>query len=396
MSWFENAGLDFAEFQQQHWRKRPWHGQKVFDTTSGGTLDNLSKSLNEKSLYEVAERLLVESRIIANTHPSIHPDAADIGNYELELGPFAIEALAPGEMLMLQGLEQHLTSISDLLTQHFGFLPRWRIDDVMASYGNAGASCGPHFDHYDVFLLQVRGEKHWQLAPGPFSDADLLEDAEIRLLQSFPSQQTLTQMPGDLLYIPPGVGHYGVASADSLTLSIGLRNPTLAEMISSLADLVSDELSTVQGSNTLDERLGEPGIGLVTEDIDQLKAKLIPELTRSGTMSRWFGCYMTLLQAPELLEQDDNPPQIDWATARGELHCHLATRLCHQAFAEHAMIFVNGESADVDRSVLGWFASLETSRHVDLQQIPADPTHRALIDDLLDQGALSFRPAAAS
>ena len=399
MNWFEQAGLDYAEFQQQYWRKQPWHGHNVFDTASGGTLDTISKTLNKKGLYQLSEIPLVESRIIANTQPSANPAATDTANYELELGPFAIAALAPGEMLMLQGLEQHLQSISDLLTRHFGFLPRWRIDDVMASYGDAGASCGPHFDHYDVFLLQVRGAKHWQLAPGPFSDADLIEDAEIRLLQHFPGQQTLTQVPGDLLYLPPGVGHYGVASDDSLTLSIGLRNPTLAEMVSSLADLVSDELSTLQGSSTLDDRLGEPGMGLVTADIDQLKAKLVPELTRSGTMSRWFGCYMTLLQAPELLDQDhqdDNDIDIDWTTARGELHCHLATRLCHQAFAEHGMIFVNGEAADVDRSVLAWFGILETQRHLDLEQIPADSAHRTLIEDLLDQGALHFRPTTAS
>ena len=192
MNWFEQAGLDYAEFQQQYWRKQPWHGRNVFDTASGGTLYTISKTLNKKGLYQLAEIPLVESRIIANTQPSANPAATDTANYELELGPFAIAALAPGEMLMLQGLEQHLQSISDLLTRHFGFLPRWRIDDVMASYGDAGASCGPHFDHYDVFLLQVRGAKHWQLAAGPFSDADLIEDAEIRLLQHFPGQQTLT------------------------------------------------------------------------------------------------------------------------------------------------------------------------------------------------------------
>ena len=96
MNWFEQAGLDYAEFQQQYWRKQPWHGHNVFDTASGGTLDTISKTLNKKGLYQLAEIPLVESRIIANTQPSANPAATDTANYELELGHFAIAALAPG------------------------------------------------------------------------------------------------------------------------------------------------------------------------------------------------------------------------------------------------------------------------------------------------------------
>ena len=374
MTWFEHADITYKQFQQRYWRKRPWHGENLF----GNTLANIDKELNNNNLFSFAGDPLIESRVISGA-----PE-----DYQLELGPFDIENLASGEMLMIQGLEQHLEVISDLLTRHFGFLPRWRINDVMASYGHSGASCGPHFDHYDVFLLQIRGEKHWQLAPGPFTDDDLIAGADIRLLETFPTTDTLTQRAGDILYIPPGVGHYGVASEDSLTLSIGLRNPTLAEMISSLADQITDELVDTQ---TLDDRLGEPASGLMPDDIQQLQDKLIPELTRAGTISRWFGCYMTQLQEPDLITQDDNAV-IHWPTAKGALVCHLPTRLCHQQGPDSGMIFVNGTASEVDPEVLSWFAVLETLRRIDLADIPAAPAHRSVIDWLFQEGAVALIP----
>ena len=374
MTWFEHADITYKQFQQRYWRKRPWHGENLF----GNTLSNIDNELNNNNLFYLAGDPLIESRVISGA-----PE-----DYQLELGPFDIENLASGEMLMIQGLEQHLEVISDLLTRHFGFLPRWRINDVMASYGHSGASCGPHFDHYDVFLLQIRGEKHWQLAPGPFTDDDLMADADIRLLETFPTTDTLTQRAGDILYIPPGVGHYGVASEDSLTLSIGLRNTTLAEMISSLADQITDELVDTQ---TLDDRLGEPASGLMPDDIQQLQDKLIPELTRAGTISRWFGCYMTQLQEPDLITQDDNAV-IHWPTAKGALVCHLPTRLCHQQGPDSGMIFVNGTASEVDPEVLSWFAVLETLRRIDLADIPAAPAHRSVIDWLFQEGAVALIP----
>lgn len=374
MTWFEQADITYTQFQQRYWRKRPWHGKKLFDNT----LTNIDKVLNNNNLFLLAGDSLIESRVISGAP----------ADYQLELGPFDIEGLTSGEMLMIQGLEQHLEVISDLLTRHFGFLPRWRINDVMASYGHSGASCGPHFDHYDVFLLQIRGEKHWQLAPGPFTDDDLLADADIRLLETFPTTETLTQCAGDILYIPPGVGHYGIASEDSLTLSIGLRNPTLAEMISSLADQITDELVDTK---TLDDRLGEPTSGLMPDDIQQLQDKLIPELTRAGTISRWFGCYMTQLQEPDLITPDDNAV-VHWPTAKGTLVCHLPTRLCHQQGADSGMIFVNGTASEVDSAVLSWFTVLETLRRIDLADIPAAPAHRSVIDWLFQEGAVALIP----
>jgi 50S ribosomal protein L16 3-hydroxylase len=379
-SWFEKTQLSYQEFEQQYWRRQPWAAKGIFDKL----LDNISKHLNSKYLVSLAADETIDTRIISRepaTSKDDHPY-----DYELTLGPFEQDTLATGEMLMLQGLEQHLTVVSELLTKHFSFLPRWRIDDVMASYGNAGASCGPHFDHYDVFLLQVRGEKQWLLADGPFTDDDLLPDVDIRLLGHFPFSQTLTQSAGDLLYIPPGVGHYGIASDDSLTLSIGLRNPTLVEMISSLADQITDSMTA---TDTLDDRLGAADIGLQATDIEQLRAKLIPALSQPAAISRWFGCFMTEPPRPELITPNDDIG-LEWGALKGKLVCHLATRLCHQTRASDILLFVNGEALEAPSSAVNWFAPLARLRTIPLAAIPTDPEQQDLVDYLLETGAVTF------
>jgi 50S ribosomal protein L16 3-hydroxylase len=383
--WFQNADLSYHQFEQTYWRRQPWAAQGLFENL----LESISEQLNKKKLLELSADEMIDTRIISR-QPAMSKDDHPY-DYELALGPFEQASLVTGEMLMLQGLEQHLPVIAELLTNHFGFLPRWRIDDVMASYGNTGASCGPHFDHYDVFLLQVRGEKQWLLADGPFSDADLLPDVDIRLLEHFPFSQTLTQSAGDLLYIPPGVGHYGIASDDSLTLSIGLRNPTLVEMISSLADQITDSITTTE---TLDDQLGAADMGLQAMDIEQLSSRLIPVLSQPEAISRWFGCYMTEPPRPELIEPEDEI-NLDWdnldaQTQQGYLVCHLATRLCHQARASDTLLFVNGEALEAPADVNNWFAPLARLRTIPLTLIPADPVQQALVTYLLDTGAVTL------
>jgi 50S ribosomal protein L16 3-hydroxylase len=378
--WFENTELSYQEFEQQYWRRQPWAAKGVFDNL----LRNINKQLNSKALLTLASDEMIDTRIISR-EPAISKDEHPY-DYELALGPFEQDSLVTGEMLMLQGLEQHLDVIADLLTNHFSFLPRWRIDDVMASYGDAGASCGPHFDHYDVFLLQVRGEKQWLLADGPFTDDDLLPDADIRLLEHFPFSQTLTQTAGDLLYIPPGVGHYGIASDDSLTLSIGLRNPTLVEMISSLADQITDSMTAI---DTLDDRLGAADMGLQAPDIEQLRARLIPALSQPETISRWFGCFMTEPPRPELIvPEDDISPE--WGDLHSKLVCHLATRLCHQTRASDTLLFVNGEALEAPSSAVDWFAPLARLRAIPLAAIPADSEQQDLVVYLLETGAVTL------
>ena len=138
---------------------------------------------------------------------------------------------------MVQAVDLWVPAVAELL-QRFDFLPRWRLDDVMVSFATPGGGVGPHVDQYDVFLLQVEGERDWSVAAttakagAPTEDGSLQPGSSLRVLQNFEPVQRWSLAPGDMLYLPPGVPHWGVAKTDCLTFSIGFRSPSASEMLS--------------------------------------------------------------------------------------------------------------------------------------------------------------------
>jgi 50S ribosomal protein L16 3-hydroxylase len=120
----------------------------------------------------------------------------------------------------------------------FSFLPRWRIDDLMVSVAGSGGSVGPHVDQYDVFLLQVQGSRRWQIAES--FDGKLLPDCELNVLEAFNAEQEWTLEPGDMLYLPPGVAHHGVALGQGMTWSVGMRAPSAADLFQTFAEWLTD------------------------------------------------------------------------------------------------------------------------------------------------------------
>ncbi|MCB1647148.1 MAG: hypothetical protein KDI36_16925, partial [Pseudomonadales bacterium] len=344
------------------------------DAVSEATLESLSNDLNNKDLFELSGSELVESRLVHHQPGSSH--------YQVSFGPFETECLQSGDMLMIQGLEQFSPAVADLLTGTFSFLPRWRIEDVMGTLGDEGANCGPHFDHYDVFLLQIRGTKHWQISNGPFREDQLIADADLRLLADFPVTSSLLQRPGDLLYIPPGVGHHGIASDDSLTLSVGLRNPTLPELLTNLTDFLLDD-TTAANPLTDGSQVTSPVI--TGTELTQLQAPLL-EAISSPALSDWYGCYMTQLREPELIEPDGSYVAADLDGLEG-LSCSLPTRLCRLS---GDVCFVNGEAYTVsdDEDYPGWFDTLCTSRYLPRSALPSGTAGRTLLLKWLNLGAL--------
>ncbi len=121
----------------------------------------------------------------------------------------------------------------------FSFLPRWRIDDLMISVAGPGGSVGPHVDQYDVFLLQAEGKRRWEIAES--YDAALLPDCELKVLQDFCAEQEWLLEPGDMLYLPPGIAHHGVALDAGMTWSIGMRAPSRADVFLALGEWLAEK-----------------------------------------------------------------------------------------------------------------------------------------------------------
>src|SRR5690606_16535602 len=142
--------------------------------------------------------------------------------------------------LLVQDVDKWDADVRALIDR-FGFLPRWRIDDIMVSFAATGGSVGAHIDQYDVFLLQAQGQRRWQIDARENPPPGFRDDAELKLLREFNPSHDWVLDPGDMLYLPPGVPHHGVAENPCLTFSLGTRAPSAAELIGDWLDtLVAD------------------------------------------------------------------------------------------------------------------------------------------------------------
>ncbi|MFT5420643.1 MAG: 50S ribosomal protein L16 3-hydroxylase [Candidatus Endobugula sp.] len=181
----------------------------------------------------------IESRIIAGYEV--------FGQWTCQQGPFTEDTFSTlpekNWTLLVQGMDQWIDEVRDIL-QVFSFLPQWRLEDIMASYAPIGGGVGPHFDYYDVFLIQVSGSREWRLGQCCDEATSLQDNDQVKLLAEFVTEETHLLQAGDMIYIPAGKAHWGVASSeDCITFSVGFRAPSEKELLSTVFDNMIDGLS---------------------------------------------------------------------------------------------------------------------------------------------------------
>jgi 50S ribosomal protein L16 3-hydroxylase len=230
------GGLSPAQFMRRHWHKRPLLVRQA--------LPGVRPPLERAALFALAARDDVESRLVQR-------DAS--GAWTLRRGPLVRRALPPstrrGWTLLVQGLDLHVDAAQQLLSR-FRFVPEARLDDLMLSYASDGGGVGPHLDSYDVFLLQVAGRRRWRY--GRIERPQWRDDVPLKMLRAFTPEQDHVLEPGDLLYLPPGWAHDGVAiGGDCMTASVGFRSPTSGE----LARAVLARLADSESRDRRDQRL---------------------------------------------------------------------------------------------------------------------------------------------
>ena len=202
------GGLTPRAFMRRHWQKKPLLIRQAVRA--------VEPPLSRAQLFELAARDDVESRLVAHGEDG----------WTLRHGPFSRRSLPALTRrrwtLLVQGLDLHVDAAHALLAR-FRFVPDARLDDLMLSYATDGGGVGPHVDSYDVFLLQVQGKRRWRI--GPLKDPALRPGVPLKILARFePAQEWLLE-PGDMLYLPPGWAHEGVAEGECMTCSIGFRAP---------------------------------------------------------------------------------------------------------------------------------------------------------------------------
>jgi 50S ribosomal protein L16 3-hydroxylase len=220
------AGLTPRAFLRRHWQKKPLLARGAFPDCAG--------IVHPETLFALAGRDDLESRLVRREGRRWTVRHGPFGQRELGRLPGA------GWTLLVQGVNHALPAAQKLL-ERFAFIPYARLDDLMVSYAPRGGGVGPHFDSYDVFLIQGEGRRRWRISDQ--RDLALVDDAPLRILRRFRPAREWVLRPGDVLYLPPRCAHEGIALGDCITYSVGFRAPSARELGARFLDYLQDNLA---------------------------------------------------------------------------------------------------------------------------------------------------------
>lgn len=288
-----NLGVETEVFLQKYWQKQPKLMRQA--------LANFACPISANDLAGLACTEGSLARIVQGSGK----------RFSVASGPFSDASFASlgssNWTLLVQEVDQWDRNVRELL-RCFDFLPRWRIEDVMVSYAVRGGSVGAHVDQYDVFLLQARGQRRWQIDDRAEAKTaarqQFLPKAKLKLLAEFEPNCDWVLGPGDMLYLPPGVPHHGVSlDDDCMTFSIGLRAPSATEMIENFARTQAQKLAdTVRYSDP--PLTGQThSIALDLASVVKVRETLTEAMQLSDAeLGAWFADFMSAYRAPTLPE----------------------------------------------------------------------------------------------
>jgi 50S ribosomal protein L16 3-hydroxylase len=348
-------------FLKEFWQRKP--------LLARGALPRLGAAIDRARLIELACRDDVESRLVIGAHKT----------WRVVHGPFRRRdlALLPPRnwTLLVNGVENFIPAARALQMQ-FGFVPYARQDDVMVSYAAPGGGVGPHFDSYDVFLLQGAGARRWQVSHQ--RDLTLVDGAPLRILRRFRPRREWMLQAGDLLYLPPHYAHHGIAVGNCITWSIGLRAPDWQEMAMRFLDFLHDHLR-------LDGGYRDPGLepqrhpaAIGRSMLRQVRAMVNSIRWSDADIERCLGEYLTEPRPHIVFGRARRMPATQFArlvAARG-VELNLKSRML---FSDR-MVFINGESVMVDAPTRKPLREL-----ADRRGLPPQPKINRRVRDLLYQ-----------
>jgi 50S ribosomal protein L16 3-hydroxylase len=327
--------LDQESFLTRHWQQEP---ALIRNAISGFTAPMSSNELAGLALEQDVESRIVEG---SNREWRVHRGPFQTTDFEREQ-PWT---------LLVQAVDHYIPQVA-MLRRLIDFIPQWRIDDIMVSYAVDGGSVGPHFDNYDVFLLQGTGERLWKLGQRCNQGSPLLPHDELRILENFETTEEYVLYPGDMLYIPPGIAHWGIAQSECTTFSIGFRAPRVTDMLSRWVDQQLEQLEPDQFYRD-DKRAAvmRPG-EIPSADVERALSQLKDTLRRSSG-NQWFGELVT--EPRYQASHDDEVTDISHALLEAKSRCVTlspAAKLAWQQEGQVVWVYANGESRQFNASVL--------------------------------------------
>ena len=317
------GGISPAEFMNTYWQRKPLLVRQA--------IPEFKALLSRPELFDLAEQNEVESRLVMGANGGKR-------DWQMQRGPFkrrAIPKLTERDWtLLVQGVDLHDDRVAALM-QQFRFIPDARLDDVMISYATEGGGVGPHFDSYDVFLLQAHGQRRWRI--GRQKDLSLVPDMPLKILANFKPEHDWVLNPGDMLYLPPRYAHDGIALDECMTYSIGFRVPQTGDLARELLVRLSEGAEEAAGDDLYKDAT-QPAVSKPAAMPDGLadfaKSALQKALKDPKVLQRALGEYLTEPKASVWFEIGDVPDQLT--------SVRLDRRSKMMYDAHH--IFLNGES----------------------------------------------------
>jgi 50S ribosomal protein L16 3-hydroxylase len=271
---YSQNNIDIKKFLNQYWQKRPIVIKQGFD--------NFMDPLDEHDLAGLSQEPSIDSRIVSQTDSS----------WQVNHGPFKdVNTYCLGAWSLLVQSVDHFIPEADELMRAFDFIPHWRMDDLMVSFSNKGAGVGSHLDQYDVFIVQGKGSRRWQVGlPGDFDTINLHKD----LSQISDFEPIIDQVlePGDIIYIPANHPHNGVALEECLNYSVGFRAPSQQEMLSSLADFAIDN-NLFNERYTDDEIVPRKFSGEIKQQEVARFKHMLQQLLETDQFSNWTAQFLS-------------------------------------------------------------------------------------------------------
>ena len=353
------GGLTPSQFMKRHWQRKP--------LLVRGAVPGMRAMVARDRLFELAGQDEVESRLVVQEGG---------GKWKMRRGPFKRSAIPPnkraGWTLLVQGMDLHDEGVHGLM-QQFRFVPEARLDDLMISHATDGGGVGPHFDSYDVFLLQAHGRRRWRI--GRQEDFTLQDNVPLKILANFTPEEEYVLEPGDMLYLPPRYAHDGIAEGECQTYSIGFRSPARGELarelLQRLAEDAADEVGDALYRDPRQPATGKPGA--IPADLQAFAREALEKALRDGTsLDRALGEYLTEPKSNVWFETQRAPRRLQ------AVRLDPRSRMLYDA--RH--IFINGEGFRVGGRDARWLRSLADQRQLSASAVAAlsEDAQNALLD----------------
>ncbi|GAB1259123.1 cupin domain-containing protein [Aurantivibrio plasticivorans] len=317
--------ITIAEFLSDYWQKKPLLVRQAFP--------QYQSPVSPDELAGLSLEHALESRLII--------EDTNTNTWQLEHGPLdenRFSSLPSSHWtLLVQGVDALDPEVNQLLNE-FRFMPNWRLDDIMVSYASDQGSVGPHFDYYDVFLIQTYGRRTWKLGQWCDGDSELIDNCDLAILKNFEQTHEWVLEPGDMLYVPPRLAHWGIALGESMNFSVGFRAPKTSELLSHFCDYVLQNIN--DDSHYVDPQLAptdKPGL-IESGTLNGIKQMMMAAINNAN-IQQWFGEFATQPRYP--IAADDS---IDTFSADDEFIQVEGARYAYSESQDSALLFVNGET----------------------------------------------------